>query len=118
MKHFILASATVLAAATAGAQDTRTVAEPKVPTACATVAAELTTVADTTLVAGDERKLDTRRIQSAIDHCSAGRAVVLRATGAKRAFLIGPITLRRGVTLVVDSNAIVFGSRDPKEYDI
>jgi len=118
MKQFILTSAAVLTAVTARAQDTRTVAEPKVPAACATLAADLTPVADTTLADDDERKLDTKRIQAAVDHCSAGRAVILRALGAKRAFLIGPITLRRGVTLVADSNAIVFGSRDPKEYDI
>ncbi|HEV8495264.1 MAG TPA: pectinesterase family protein [Gemmatimonadaceae bacterium] len=118
MKQLILTSAAALIAVTARAQDTRTVVEPKVPAACATLTADLTPVADTTLADDDERKLDTKRIQSAIDRCSAGRAVVLRAVGAKRAFLIGPITLRRGVTLVVDSNAIVFGSRDPKEYDI
>src|SRR6185503_4794743 len=100
------------------AQDTRTVTEPKYPSACTTLTAELAPVADTTLADADERKLDTRRIQSAIDHCGSGQAVVLRADGEKRAFLIGPITLKRGVTLRVDTNAIVFGSRDPKEYDI
>jgi polygalacturonase len=105
-------------AGTAGAQDTRTVAEPKVPTACATLIAELTPVADTTLAEVDERKLDTKRIQDAVDRCGSGRAVVLHAAGMKRAFLTGPLTLRRGVTLVVDSNAILFGSRDPKLYDI
>ena len=115
---YVLAGIALTAAVVAGAQDTRTVAEPKVPTACATLTAELTPVADTTLADGDERKLDTKRIQSAIDRCGAGRAVVLHAAGTKRAFLIGPLTLRRGVTLVVDSNAILFGSRDPKVYDI
>ena len=115
---YVLAGIALTAAVVAGAQDTRTVAEPKVPTACATLTAELTPVADTTLADGDERKLDTKRIQSAIDRCGAGRAVVLHAAGTKRAFLTGPLTLRRGVTLVVDSNAILFGSRDPKVYDI
>ncbi len=100
------------------AQDTRTVVEPKVPTACSTLAAELTPVADTTLAESDERRLDTPRIQEAIDHCSAGRAVVLKANGVHRAFLSGPIILKRGVTLVVDTNAVVFASRDPREYDI
>jgi polygalacturonase len=115
---YALAGIALTVAAVVGAQDTRTVAEPKVPTACATLTAELTPVADTTLAEGDERKLDTKRIQDAIDRCGAGRAVVLHAAGTKRAFLTGPVTLRRGVTLVVDSNAVLFGSRDPKVYDI
>ena len=108
----------VAAAGTARAQDTRTLTEPRYPATCTTLTAELTPVADTTLADADERKLDTRRIQSAIDHCGAGRAVVLKAEGATRAFLIGPITLKRGVTLRVDTNAVLFASRDPKEYDI
>jgi polygalacturonase len=102
----------------AQAQDTRTVAEPKIPASCAVLTANLAPVADTTLADADERSLDTKRIQSAIDACAAGRAVVLKASGAKRAFLSGPITLKRGVTLVVDTNAILFGSRDPKQYDM
>jgi polygalacturonase len=108
----------VFAASVIRAQDTRTVAEPKYPAACATLAAELTPVADTTLADADERKLDTKRIQSAIDRCSSGRAVVLRADGAKRAFLAGPLTLKRGVTLRVDTNVVLFASRDAREYDI
>ena len=40
------------------------------------------------------------------------------ANGDRRAFLAGPITLKRGVTLVVDSGAILFASRNPREYDI
>ncbi len=103
-----------------GAQDARTVTEPRRPATCAVLTAELTPVADTTLAEQDEQKLDTRRIQSAIDRCDGGRgrAVVLKAAGSARAFLIGPITLKTGVTLVVDTNAIVFGSRDPKVYDM
>jgi polygalacturonase len=98
-------------------QDTRTVVEPKFPTACTTLAAELSPVADTTLADADEKKLDTDRIQRAINRCSVGRAVVLKANGARRAFLTGPLTLRAGVTLIVDTNAVVFASRDPREYD-
>ena len=52
------------------AQDTRTVTEPKFPAACATLTASLAPVADTTLAEADERKLDTKRIQQAIDHCA------------------------------------------------
>jgi polygalacturonase len=107
-----------LAATSVGAQDTRTVVEPKFPTPCITLAAELVPVADSTLAESDEGKLDTKRIQQAIDGCAAGHAVVLKAAATRRAFLIGPITLKRGVTLIVDTNAIVFASRNPREYDI
>ena len=106
------------AARIAAAQDTRNVVEPRRPPSCTVLTAELAPVADTTLAESDEKKLDTPRIQAAIDRCGAGRAVILRASGAKRAFLSGPLTLARGVTLVVDTNAILFGSRDAKVYDI
>jgi polygalacturonase len=118
MKRLALVAASLCAVGAAGAQDTRNVVEPKRPAACTTLAAELTPVADTTLADADESKLDTPRIQAAIDRCGPGRAVVLRANGGKRAFLSGPLTLGRGVTLVVDTNAILFGSRDARVYDI
>jgi len=109
---------TALCVTAVKAQDTRTVVEPKFPAACATLQAELTPVADTTLSDQDETKLDTKRIQQALDACPAGKALVLRASGAKRAFVVGPITLKRGVTLIVDTNTIVFASRDPRQYDL
>jgi polygalacturonase len=101
-----------------GAQDRRSVVEPTVPPACATVPAELEPVADSTLGEGDERRLDTDRIQSAIDHCAAGHSVLLAASGSRRAFLSGPLQLRQGVTLVVGPRAILFGSRDPRLFDL
>jgi polygalacturonase len=100
------------------AQDSRNVVEPKFPATCATISAQLNIVADTTLADADERRVDTKRIQDAIDHCSSGKAVVLRADGPKRGFLSGPLELKRGVTLIVDTNATLFASRDPRLYDI
>ncbi|HVT38023.1 MAG TPA: pectinesterase family protein [Gemmatimonadaceae bacterium] len=105
-------------ASVASAQDARTVTEPKVPAACTVLGARLVPVADTTLAEADEGRLDTKRIQDAIDRCAAGRAVVLRASASMRAFLSGPLRLRRGVTLVVDTGAILFASRDPNLYDL
>src|SRR5262245_63329786 len=106
-----------LFAVQAAAQDTRTVVEPNFPLPCATVVAQLVPVSDTTLAAVDENKLDTRRIQQAIDGCTSGRAVVLTASGERRAFLAGPMTLKAGVTLIVDTNTTVFASRNPRDYD-
>ena len=103
---------------TLSAQDTRVVREPKVPAPCAVLRAALVPVADTALANVDETRLDTGRIQRAIDACAPGRAVVLRGDGNKRAFLSGPLELRRGVTLAVDSSAILFASRNPRDYDV
>jgi polygalacturonase len=70
------------------------------------------------LPAEAERDLDTDRIQQAIDHCAAGQAVVLQADGSKQTFLSGPLTLRSGVTLVVNANTSLAASRDPRVYDV
>jgi polygalacturonase len=108
----VLFSATVL-----HAQDTRNVSEPHIPAPCltlhATIIATQGTIADR-----DERRLDTERIQHAIDNCNAGEAVVLRAKGRSNVFLTGPIVLRSGVTLVVDAHTSLVASRDPRVYDL
>jgi polygalacturonase len=101
----------------ASAQDLRTVTEPVIPSACATLSASLVSHAGT-LDTASEKTRDTARIQSAIDACAAGHAVVLRADSAHDSFLSGPLQLRTGVTLVVDSGAILFASRDPRDYDL
>jgi polygalacturonase len=101
------------------AQDARTVTEPVLPPACVTLDAVLKIgggVGGDGLSQADESKLDTTRIQQAIDTCGKGRAVVLRTLGSARAFLSGPLELREGVTLVVDRGAVLFASRDPALY--
>ena len=99
------------------AQDTRTVTEPKIPPACAAVPAQLTSLGGT-IAAGDEHKPDTARIQAALDRCPPGRAVELKAEGSHDAFLSGPLQLRRGVALVVDRGAMLYASRNPRDYDL
>jgi len=98
------------------AQDQRIVTEPVIPQSCATLAARLSSEKGR-LHEEDERKLDTARIQQALDSCPAGRAVELKS-GAGNAFLSGPLDLRRGVTLLVDAGVTLFASRDPRVYDI
>jgi polygalacturonase len=100
------------------AQDTRTVTEPKIPPACTVLNARLSAAGGTTLVEADETKLDTMRIQDALDHCGEGQAVKLASNGGSNAFLSGPLQLRSGVTLLVDAGAVLFGSRNPRDYDI
>ncbi len=115
----LLSSIGILAIAissTVLAQDTRTVVEPKIPAFCVTLEAHLTAINDgtyNTLAAADESKLDTDRIQKAIDSCGKGNAVALQVHGASNAFLSGPLELREGVTLVVDKGATLFETIDP-----
>jgi polygalacturonase len=108
----VLFSATVL-----HAQDTRNVREPHIPAPCVTLHATIIATQGT-IAYRDERKLDTERIQHAIDNCNAGEAVVLRAQGRSSVFLTGPIVLRSGVTLVVDAHTSLVASRDPRVYDL
>lgn len=117
MRFAGLALLVALAVPALAAQDTRTVTEPHIPPACITLQAQLH--ADHgNIAAADEGRLDTARIQQAIDHCAAGHAVVLEASGDKQAFLTGPLQLRSGVTLVVAANTVLLGSRDPRVYDL
>ena len=107
----------ILLTTAAAAQDTRHVTEPAIPPACATLKAGLKSEG-ATLADSDEKRLDTERIQAALDECASGKAVVLKADGQKNAFLSGPLQLRRGVTVVIERGAILLASRDPRLYDL
>ncbi len=95
------------------AQDMRHVVEPSIPPVCRTVTALL----PGKLSEADEARPDTARIQHAIEECGAGRAVKLRPTSAARAFIAGPLKLKDGVTLWIDDGAILYASRNPRDYD-
>lgn len=97
------------------AQDTRVVREPVLPPVCTSLHAHLTSNGGA-IAAADESKLDTARIQRAIDNCSKGHAVALRACDGRDSFLSGPLELREGVTLLVDKGVTLFASRDPALY--
>jgi polygalacturonase len=117
----VLALALVMAAgaATSFAQDTRQVTEPVIPPTCTVLTARLAAVnGRSTIAPWDEGQPDTERIQQALDHCTAGQAVELKAEGTNDAFLTGPLELRPGVTLLVDQGAILFASRNPRDYDL
>lgn len=94
-------------------QDTRSVTEPTFPPACTAVAAQLA------IVAGEpssETAFDTARIQSALNACPAGKAVELVPNNGNNAFLIQPISIPSGVTLLIDGGVTVFASRNPADY--
>jgi polygalacturonase len=116
----ILGLATAAFAGGAAAQDARNVTEPVIPPVCAALDARLTSVGSApynTLPPADETKLDTQRIQNALDGCAKGKAVALRAQGATNAFLSGPLELRAGVTLLIDNGVTLFASVDPKVFE-
>ena len=106
------------------AQDLRTVKEPVIPPACTTLKATLTPASATSgeievrayQAASGQASLDTTRLQQALDHCDKGHAVELAPDAANTAFLIGPIALRPGVTLLIDKGVTLYGSRNPEFY--
>ncbi len=107
----------VLGCGVAVAQDTRVVKEPVIPKACTVLEAKLRSVGNMVAEA-DEEKLDTARIQAAMDACKPGMAVELEMAAGNDAFLTGPLELRNGVTLLVDKGVTLFGSRDPLVYEM
>lgn len=115
-QKLVIVAAALFFSLAAVAQDTRTVTEPRIPPVCKSLKAALVSQ-NGTLPEADESKLDTQRIQDAIDNCDPGHAVALRVDGANNAFLSGPLELRRGIALLVDAGVTLFGSRDAKLFD-
>ena len=111
-----LAVSLLLSVSAARGQDPRNVQEPVFPSVCTTLTAQLTSgAAPGTL--SSETELDTSRIQAAMDSCTAGEAVELAPAPGFDAFLVGPMTMRSGVTLLVDAGVTVYASRNPRDYD-
>jgi len=86
------------------------------PPVCTQLTAQLS-AGPTGLPAAAETSYDTAAIQSALDTCPAAEAVELQAGTAGAAFLMGPIRIPAGVTLIVDAGVTVFASRNPRDYD-
>jgi polygalacturonase len=87
---------------------------PTIPAACATVMATRTVTAG---IPTNETTLDTVAIQAAIDACTAGLAVRLVTDGDNVAFLTGPLFLKAGITLWIDTGVTLFASRNPRDFD-
>ena len=64
--------------------------------------------------AGDDKKLNTHAIQTAIDACSPGGVVRVPAG----IFLCGAIFLKSEMTLHLDEGAVLMGSPNPKDYPL
>jgi len=106
-----------LAAVSACAQDTRHVTEPHIPPSCTVLQARLS-APNGVLSDTDERDADTARLQRAIDQCPPAHSVELKPAAGKNIFLAGPLTLKAGVTLLVDADTALFASRNPRDYDL
>jgi polygalacturonase len=117
MRWPIVITMLLLMAPMVRAQDTRQVTEPKIPASCTQLPAQLRATGDK-LAEADESKLDTARIQSALDKCKPGMAVELRPASGNNAFLSGPLEMRSGVTLLIDEGVTLFGSRNPADYEV
>lgn len=95
--------------------------EPSLPsTTCATLAASFTPANDS-IDAVDSNpsnsQPDTQRIQEAINTCPPGQAVKLSASAGATGFLSGPLVLKSGVVLWIDSGVTLYASRNPTDYD-
>jgi polygalacturonase len=99
------------------AQNARPAVEPFFPPLCGTVDAQLKANGNS-ISPADEQKVDTARIQRAIDRCGKGRAVRLRVNEENNAFLTGPLVLKPEVTLILDRGVTLFASRDASLYDV
>jgi polygalacturonase len=112
-----LLAAVFSSAALVRAQDTRTVTQPVFPATCTALAAVLQQTGNA-LPAADENLFDTSRVQTALNGCASGQAVELTlGTSGANAFLVQPISIPAGVTLLVDAGVTVYGSRNPRDYD-
>ncbi len=123
----VVVVAVLLGCGVACAQDMREVSEPKIPPVCMKLEAHIDAAPDANgghVREQDEQRYDTERIQKALDGCGPGKAVELASGGGalnatvSNAFLSGPLELRDGVTLLVDRGVTLYGSRDPKVYEM
>ena len=84
--------------------DPRTVLEPTYPPVC-TVLTALQSVSSPV-----ETSPDTARVQAALNACPPGQAVEFSSAGTKNAFIIQPITLPSGVTMILDPDVTIMAS--------
>ncbi|MGA2351194.1 MAG: Ig-like domain-containing protein [Terracidiphilus sp.] len=91
--------------------DSRTVTEPTYPPVCSVLTASQP-VSHPTEVA------DTATVQAALSACPSGQAVEFSAStdGVDNAFVIAPITLPAGVTMLVDPEVTILGSINSADY--
>src|ERR1700691_657580 len=109
------------------AQDTRTVTEPTFPVTCAVYHAPLQSTANGPVIGSTQAQQDaesateTSALNNYLQGCAKnnpGQAVepALGAGASYNAFLLNPITIQSGISLILDGGVTVYGSRDPTNY--
>jgi polygalacturonase len=106
------------------AQDQRNVPEPPFPATCAVVHAPLRSSGERPIVGSTaaqqdaESEAETKLIRDGLHQCAAQQAVELALghDSSYNAFLLDPVTLPQGVSLIIDGGVTVFASRDPRNY--
>jgi uncharacterized repeat protein (TIGR02543 family) len=91
--------------------DARTVAEPVIPPVCSVLTAAMSVSSPV------ETMPDTARVVAALSACPAGQAVQFSANGSNNAFVIAPITLPAGVTMLLDPEVTILGSIKYADYN-
>jgi pectin methylesterase-like acyl-CoA thioesterase len=86
--------------------------------ASATYAEQPAPIKACSILAAQKEHKDTARIQSALNLCNPGQAVILTSDGDQTQFLAGPLIIPRGVTLFVDRGVTLFASKNPRDYDL
>ncbi len=99
------------------AQDPRPLPQPHFPPTAIRLPARLQLNHRGGLSAAQAARLDTARIQAALDRCPWGRAVELVAQGRRTAFVSGPLQLRSGVTLRLGAGVRLLLARNPRLFD-
>jgi len=97
------------------------VAEPSFPAICTSLPAPLPiNLATGDLNAADDTDSnadqETATLRTALAACPGGQAVELTLSGNNSAFLLEPVTIPNGVSLLVDGGVTVFASRNPTKY--
>jgi polygalacturonase len=108
----------------AHAQDARSISEPVPPTTCATLQAPLHAtrhgpkLGTTAAEQNAESASETAILTEALKKCPSGQAVELSLgmRVADDAFLINPVMLPQGVSLIIDGGVTVDASRDPANF--
>ncbi len=98
-----------------------TISEPAYPAhICASLQAAITSQMgslDAYDADGQHTHPDQERLQQAINSCTDGAVKLVRGDKGEDSFLTGPLTIKSGVTLWIDTGVTLFASRDPRDYD-
>jgi polygalacturonase len=108
------------AATSLRAQDKRKVTEPHFPPTCMVFHAPLQSTPNGPITTDEDSESanETETLIKDLSSCQAGHAVelALGLDSTFNAFIIDPIAVPKGVSLIVDGGVTVFASRTPKNY--